>query len=349
MMKIGSISTSAVSDAARLSLMKLQAQLVDAQKEVSTGRHVDVGLSLGDKTGQVVSLRQQHMRLEAIIESNSSVATRLDATQQALETIAKGAEAFSNQLVAGRNILVQQSLQGEGKAGLASLIGMLNMQVGGAFLFAGINADVKPVADYNESPPPASKQAVDAAFLARFGFSQSDPAVANISAVDMQDFLDNEFAALFDDAAWKADWSQASDQNVRSRISSSELLETSTNANEPAMRKLAAAYTMVGELGTANLSQAAYDKLIERATQLVMDASQDLTALRTDLGAVQQRVSDANDRMAIQRDVLSNHIGVLEGVDPYEASSRLSQLMTQVEASYAMTARISKLTILNYL
>lgn len=348
-MKTGSISTSAIADAARLSLNKLQKQLVNAEKEVSTGRHADVGLALGDRTGQVVSLRQQHARLEAIIGSNGSVATRLDGTQQALEAIAQGAESFLNQLVGGRNGLLQGVLQGEGRAELANLTGILNTQVNGAYLFAGINADVKPVADYAQVPPAANKLAVDAAFLAAFGTTQSDPAVANITANDMQAFLDTQFAALFDDPAWTNDWSQASSQNVRSRISSSELLETSTNANETAMRKLAAAYTMVADLGTANLNQSTYEKVIARATELTAEATQELTALRTNLGAAQQRVSDSNDRMAIQRDVLSNHIGVLEGVDPYEASSRLSQLLTQVEASYAMTARIGKLTILNYL
>jgi flagellar hook-associated protein 3 FlgL len=46
---------------------------------------------------------------------------------------------------------------------------------------------------------------------------------------------------------------------------------------------------------------------------------------------------------------MTKHIGKLEGVDPYEASTRLSQLMTQVETAYAMTARVQKLSLLNYL
>ena len=63
----------------------------------------------------------------------------------------------------------------------------------------------------------------------------------------------------------------------------------------------------------------------------------------------QQRVTDANSRMSIQSDIMTKHISALESVDPYEASSRLSALMTQVETAYAMTARIEKLTLLNYL
>jgi flagellar hook-associated protein 3 FlgL len=53
--------------------------------------------------------------------------------------------------------------------------------------------------------------------------------------------------------------------------------------------------------------------------------------------------------MSIQIDIMATHIGTLEGVDPFEASTRVSQLLTQVETAYAMTARIHQLTILNYL
>jgi flagellar hook-associated protein 3 FlgL len=193
------------------------------------------------------------------------------------------------------------------------------------------------------------RQAVDAAFAAAFGFSQSDPQAANISSDDMQNFLDTSFADLFKDPAWKNNWSQASDQSVRSRVSSSELIETSANANADPIRKLVSAYTMVADLGTSNLNQAAFQTVVDQASKLTSEAIQGLTTMQADLGTAQQRVTDANSRMSTQKDIITNHVGALEGVDPYEASTRLTALMNQVETAYAMTARIQKLTILNYL
>jgi flagellar hook-associated protein 3 FlgL len=348
-MKTTFISTSAISEAMRQSLAKLQSQLVDAQKEVSTGRYADVGESLGATTGQVVSLRQEHTRLTGIIDSNGAVAARLEATQSALATIGDGAQSFLDQLTAAGSGDVQGSLQGEARNGLAGLIGMLNTQLNDTFLFAGINADAKPIADYEQNPPGPAKQAVANAFLAYFGFTQSDPAVAGITADDMQAFLDGPFAALFADPAWGSDWSQAADQNVRSRISSSELIETSTNANIDAVRKIASAYTMLADLGGDKLNRATFQTIAKRASELIAEAVPGLTAVRSNLGFAQQRIADANTRMSLQRDIISNHIGALEGVDPYEASNRLSALMNQVETAYAITSRISKLTLLNYL
>jgi len=348
-MKTSLVSTSAISLAAQLSVARLQAQLVDAQKEVSTGRYADVGATLGNKTGQSVSMRQEQARLQAIIDSNGPVATRLDATQSTLKSIASQAQSFLNDLMASRTGDVQSSLQGEAASGLKSLIGMLNAQIDGTYLFAGINADVRPVADYSETPPSANKQAVDDAFFAAFGISQSDAGVANISADDMQSFLDTSFADLFKDPAWKSTWSQASDQNVRSRISNSELIDTSANANNDAIRALVSAYTMVAGVGTSKLNEGAYQKVVDKAAELVGSAMQGLTGMQADLGTVQQRVTDANSRMTAQQDIITTHIGALEGVDPYEASSRLNSLMTQIETAYSMTARIQKLSLLNYL
>ena len=116
-----------------------------------------------------------------------------------------------------------------------------------------------------------------------------------------------------------------------------------------AIRKLVSAYTMVADLGTANLNQSAFQKVVDQASKLTAEAIQGLTTMQADLGSAQQRVTDANSRMTAQRDIITNHVGALEGVDPYEASSRLSALMTQIETAYAMTGRIQNLTLLNYL
>src|SRR5262245_64931499 len=102
-MKTSFISSSAISDAARLSLAKLQAKLVEAQKEVATGRLADVGARLGYRSGQAVSLRQDHARLAGIIDANATVATRLDGTQAALQQLVGNAQGFVSQLLAARN------------------------------------------------------------------------------------------------------------------------------------------------------------------------------------------------------------------------------------------------------
>jgi flagellar hook-associated protein 3 FlgL len=106
---------------------------------------------------------------------------------------------------------------------------------------------------------------------------------------------------------------------------------------------------MVADLGTTTLNADAFQTVVGNATRIMSQALNGLTNVQADLGVAQERIAKANDRMSIQMDIMSTHIGALEGVDPAEASTRVATLLTQVETAYAMTARINQLTILNYL
>ncbi len=56
-MKTTFIATSSISAATRQALMKVQQELADAQKEMTTSRLADVGKTLGYRTGETISLR----------------------------------------------------------------------------------------------------------------------------------------------------------------------------------------------------------------------------------------------------------------------------------------------------
>jgi flagellar hook-associated protein 3 FlgL len=349
-MKTTFISTSSISAATRSSLMKVQQQLAEAQKEMTSSRHADVGKTLGYRTGQTISLRQEYSRLTTIIETNTTVSTRLKTTQSTLQSLVDNAQDFVGQLMGSRlGDASALGVQTEAQSRLEGFLDIMNMTFGDGYLFAGVNSDVKPLTEYFDTPTPANRQAVANAFLTEFGVTQSDPAAANISAADVQTFLDTTFSDLFNDPSWSADWSSSSNQNMRSRISTSELIETSTNANEVAFRKLAKAYTMVADLGVQNLSQPAYEAVIDQAIFDVNEAIQGLGELQSQLGTAEQRVKDASERMSLQLDVMTTQVRSLEGVDPNEAATRVNQLLVQIETSYALTARIMGLSILDYL
>jgi flagellar hook-associated protein 3 FlgL len=71
--------------------------------------------------------------------------------------------------------------------------------------------------------------------------------------------------------------------------------------------------------------------------------------MQADMGSVQTRVNDATERLTIQSQSLAKSIGSIEDVDPYEVSVRLNNLQTQIETSYALTSRISQLSLLKFL
>ena len=344
------ISSTAISSALRQSILQMQTQLTQANTEVATGQVADIGLALGANTGQYVSLTQQLSSLQTITNTNNVVATRLSATNGAMTDILSTAQSFLNTLVADQNDTTSgQVMQQQATSSLQSLTSDLNTTVDQQYVFAGVNSDVQPIADYFQTPPSAAQQAVASAFSAAFGTSQSGSGAANISAADMQNFLGTQFADLFTGSAWTSNWSSASSQPIQSRITPSELINTSVTANEPAMQKLAMAYTMVSDLGLGNLSQGAAQAVISTATQTVTSAISELTDLQAGVGTMQSQVTNANNQMSVQTNVLTTQINNLDSVDPYEASTRVNDLTTQIETAYSLTEQLHGLSLVNYL
>lgn len=349
-MKTTSVSTQALVNSTRETRVNLSMKLALAQKESSTGRHADVGVTLGYLTQRAVSLRQDLDRLGTFKDTNSVAASRLSLSQAQLDGLADAAQGFLTTLMAARS-----SASGAGtaitdaKAKLTSFTAALNTTVNGAHLFAGVNTDVKPITDYFGTPTSAGRQAVADAFNTEFGVAQSTAGVENITGAQMSTFLDGAFAGLFDSADWTSTWSSASDQNITSRISTNERIETSTNANDKAFRSLASAYTMIADLGIQDLSPDAYQAVINKAIDVVGQAIGDLTAVRASLGTSQERIKDANTRIDIQVTLMKEHIGTLEGVDPYEAQVKVNALLTQIETAYALTSRLTNLSLIKHI
>ena len=53
--------------------------------------------------------------------------------------------------------------------------------------------------------------------------------------------------------------------------------------------------------------------------------------------------------MKMQADLFERSIIETEGVDPYEAANRVKELLSHIETSYALTARIQQLSLLRFL
>jgi flagellar hook-associated protein 3 FlgL len=328
--------------------MKSQVSLAAATKEATTGRYADVGLGLGALTGRDVGLRAEMSRIEKITDTNELVKGRLDASQAALTSVSDTAQTFLKNLIAARDTADGgQVLMPVASTNLVDLVSKLNTTLDGQYLFGGINTGVQTLNEYTATS--AAKTSVDAAFLAEFGCTQSNPAVNNISGSAMATFLDVNFANLFDDPTWAANWSSASDTTIHSRISTTSVIETSASANESGIRKLAMVYTMMSDLGAQSMNETAYHALVDKAISLTTSAIGDLTATQGRLGTAQQSITGASATMKIQKDLLTEQVNALEAVNPTEASVRVKSLQTQVEMALSLISRIQQMSILNYM
>jgi flagellar hook-associated protein 3 FlgL len=348
-MKTTFISSQAVSNAMRYQVLNMQQELAKAQTEVTTGKLADPGVTLGSRTGQAVSLSRDVDRLNGLADSNNLISTRLTATQDALGQVNDLTQTFLSALTADKGSGVASTVTQEAaKTALSSVTSILNTSVNGEYLFAGINTDVQPISDVGADGSLA-KQALDTAFQTHFGFPPSDPAAANITAADMNNFVDQLVADQTTDPEWTNNWSKATDQPITSRISLNETAETSVSANSVGTKKFMLAAAMVSNFMQGNLSEGARDALVDKASDLITDSLTDSASQQAKLGLTQNKVSSATDRIKSQVDLFQRNLIDLEGVDPYEASTKITSLLGQIETSYALTARMQQLSLVNFL
>lgn len=325
-------------------------QLADAQKELATGRHADLGITLGHRTADVLKIRNELARYDAVKQSNALVSMRTTATQSALDRLMSGAQDFVGELLAGRSDPANTGLmQSQARDALSEAIETLNAAAGGVHLFSGIAVDRAPLDNYFAEPAPASRNAVATAFQAHFGFAQDDPQVSGIDASSMQGFLDTAFAQLFDEPQWSAIWSQADDETVSSTVGTSLAIQTSVSANSHALRKIVSAYVMVADLGVARMNEGAFNAVVDTASGLLSEASVGITSIRSVLGGAQEVLSESSEAMSVRIDLMRRHLGELEDVDVAELSTRITVLMERLEATYAFTARLQRLSLLDKL
>ncbi|MBE7190014.1 flagellar hook-associated family protein [Jatrophihabitans endophyticus] len=340
------ISSSSMTSPLRSSILNAQSALTQAQTEVSTGTYADIGLQLGGGTGHLLSLRSNVDALNTYTQTNAVASTRLSATDTALTAMLSTAQTLSATLTSAQSS--GSSLTGLAQAGqgaLEGLIGGLNTSAGGQFVFAGTATQTTPIADYTATS--SAKSAVETAFQAYL--TANGVTASTISGSQMQSFLSNQFASLFSSGGWQSSWSSASSQTMTTSITPSQTASTSVSANQGAFQTMAQAYTMLTEFTGDGMSADAKAAVVATAGKLVSTGIAGLTEVQAGVGVTQTAISQANTQIGAQTTLLSSSATNLDSVDTYALSSQVTQLQTQLEASYSLTSRLQQLSLVNYL
>ncbi len=349
-MKADTVSTLSGRDILRTSLARNQRQLNETLSEFSSGRHADVGLTLGNRLGSVLDMRQVRGSLETLTNTNGVVAARLQSIQSSLEGVRNLADGLAETAIAVRQSGSDTKLLvADAKSRLGSIFEMLSVTTDGVHVFGGTNISSPPMTDYMSEPPGPARSAVIAAFTTEFGFPPDDAQVSTITPAQLQAYLDGPFADLFADPAWSTTFSGASDTVMRDRIALGEEINTSATTSDPGFRKLYAAMALAIDTGIENMNAETRGVLSDRIVSSATSASYDFVRIQSETGMSQERLAQANERISIETKALDRRVSGAEEIDPYEVAERLGLLMSRLESSYSVTARIQQLSLMNYM
>ena len=341
------ISTNSLYATMALSIARARDQLATAQTEATTGQHADIGLALGARAGQDISLRNQTSILDAMVAANGLVSTRLTATQSALDAMRSSAQGALQTLASGAT--GGTALSTLGSNALGALTSALNASAAGEFVFGGINTGVPPLVDYFASGGSTAKSAVENSFTTTFGKPIADVSNAQITGAQMTAYLNGPFARQFEGANWTSNWSATSSVNRTATIAPGVDVTLTSNATQPGVQLLAQCYAMLSEFGGATLGADARQAVVDKASSLIGAGLADLTSMETANGATQSRVRDATSGMNATLSLLQSQGAALDGVDQYQAAATVNALTTQIQTAYELTAQLQQLSLSKYL
>lgn len=218
---------------------------------------------------------------------------------------------------------------------LFATVGLLNTEVAGRHLLSGTATDRSPIS--------GGQEILDALS----GVVAGQTTVAGIDA---------SIAAWFDAAPGAGGFSDVIYQGSAAALAPwpvgrSGSATIDVQATEPALR------TTLRGLATAALvdqgllagDPAARADLTRRAGEILTGAATGLAELRADLGATEASIDTARTRNGAERSAFEIARTELLAADPYETASALSAVTTQIETLYTLTARLSHLSLTEYL
>lgn len=356
---VGRVSSLQFNLFSRSHVAKATTALQRTGQELSTGRKADIFADLGSRAATAINLRAREENTQAYMTANKVLDSKLEAMLTSVDGVRDTAQSvLQNALInASRPVTGASALKSEARAALESVISGLNISYNGDHLFAGTRSDRPPMTRWSEvnsatgySPEEVLQDIVGSgpttAAEAQAMMDAIDDIFASANTVDP----DRNFESTFFNGTPALDASGQPSNRVSARINTGQELEYGVQGNDTAFRDIIKGLAMLVATDVSEISdEAAYAAWMEGVTQALSAGVQGALGASARIGFGQQVVETTQIRLTDLSLVQRTQIGDYENVDPYEAATRLTDLETQLQASYNVSARLSQLTILKFL
>jgi flagellar hook-associated protein 3 FlgL len=333
-------------------VMRLQSRLSTLNREVATGSKADISGELGSRTPLLIGLRDAHARTERYLQSNATLTLRLDAMQVALGAMQDAAGQLGWEALAaiGRSDYTSlRNVQISAAAALETVVRHLNTSVSGRYLFSGNLVETRPMVAGTAPAAIVGSVVADAATAAGGQIDVADVAglVADLDAV----FGDTHGNPAWHFSAAFYQGSPESEPDLEGQLDEDTRITYGLKANDSGVRDLMQGLHMLSAVrsGDPAMTEAAYTEFAEAAVAKLQQGLGRMIDLAARTGQNQARVADNLKRLEAARDLYNREIVEMERRDPYEAATLINALEQQLEASYMVTARLSQLSLVEFL
>lgn len=313
----------------------LKSRMNQLSQELASGKTADVARHLSGSYSYLADVERNLVLLDSYDSASSEAVLFTGAMQDVLERFQTLAtDLGSAALTAAGSFLDEAVVSASTRAGedLESMINALNTTVAGRAIFSGIDSDTAPLISAEDM----------LAELRTALAGQTDLA-------GVQGVLDTWFGTGggFETVAY-----QGSTTSLRPFVlGEGETVDLDLRADDEGIRDLLKAAAMAALASDATLG---FDSDLQ--LQIMKAAGEGLSfnqtgvvQIRADLGYAQTRAEEASSRIVSERASYLIAQSELLAVDPYDTATQLEDVQFQLEALYALTVKLSRLSLTDYL
>lgn len=336
MLPTGSITNRSFWQANARNMQSLRQTLETASRQVATGRADDLATHLNGDLRSFGTLTHKIRMYEALGNSLAENATRYAAAQGALERVSTTVGGTASSLILISDLTDNGSIDVAAdlaKRSFLDVVTTLNGTAGGQFLFSGQAHTTAPLAPGTD-------------ILAALGTAAS---TATTSA-DVVAAVDAWMAASpggYGDLAYLGSASLGPGFLSAAGVSS----DFPVTADHAAIRDVISGLAL-GALAANGLlagDPGEQANLLRTSAERLMTAQSGLLASRSAIGSHQEAIENNQAEIETTSSALKKSQADMVAIDPYEAATSLEATRQQLETLFAMTARLSGLSLTGYL
>lgn len=333
------MNTVSLGDMARSFMLRrhtvdLKHNLQRLTNEAATGSVSDTAARVSGDLVPIAGIDASLARLKGYSAVTSEAGLFAGAMQTALGTVDSLAGNLSNSLIStstGGSVSLIDAAGKDAEQNLQTALSVLNTRFGDRSLFAG-QATTGAAAVDSDTLLSALTAAVSGA----------------VSAQDVETAVSNWFASPtgYDAVAY-----QGGDALAALKIAPGEEARIDVTAKDPALRDTIKGLALAALLNRGVLAgqSAGRQDLARRAGLSLLENKTDRTNVAARLGLVEAQIDAATTRNTNETSALQIARNGITEADPYETATRLDETQAQLEKIYALTARLSRLSLLDYL
>ncbi len=329
----------------------IKTQLDTLSGQISSGLVSSSYAGLGAKAETSLSLRPQINHLAAQSAAIDAVSGQLNVSQTALTQITSIASSFNAQLANLNNVTPTQidSVAVDARSALQQVATLLDTTEGGNYVFAGTDTANPPVPDPSQ-------------ILTSGFYTQIASAVSGLSTNGAAATAASTLAIASSDAAGTTPFSGPPGQVQTLQLGTGAAVQVGVLANQNTlavstgssttgsyMRDIMRGLATLANLSSANANDPGFTALVQDTRTSLSGAITAIGGEAGALGDIQTSLKSVQSQDSDTGTALTAQVSSVEDVNVAQAITSLSQVQTQLSASYKLISEISKLSLVDYL